>query len=94
MSDSYPRVALAIDPLRETLRADGAELEYLDSSSAIEIVFRLDLTHAQCAECVLPKEQLESVLLFAARKAVPGIRSVTVEDPRVAGSPTGKSGAC
>jgi hypothetical protein len=94
MPDSYSRVAPAIDPLLETLRADGAELEYLDSSSAIEIVFRLDLTHAQCAECVLPKEQLESVLLFAVQKAIPGIRSVTVEDPRVVGSSAGASGAC
>jgi hypothetical protein len=82
MPDAYSRVAPAIDPLRETLRADGAELEYVDWSAADEIVFRLDLTRAECAECVLPKEQLESVLLFAARKAVPSIQSVTVQDPR------------
>ena len=94
MLDSYSCVAPAIDPLLEMLRADGAELVYLDSSSANEIIFRLDLAHAQCAECVLPKEQLESVLLFAVQKAVPGIRSVTVEDPRVAGSSAGASGPC
>jgi hypothetical protein len=80
--DAYSRVAPAIDPLRETLRADGAELEYVDWSAADEIIFRLDLTSAECAECVLPKEQLESVLLFAARKAVPSVQSVTVQDPR------------
>ena len=86
MPDAYSRVAPTIEPLRETLRADGAELEYVDWSAADEITFRLDLSQSECAECVLPREQLESVLLFAARKAVPSVQSVIVRDPH-AGQP-------
>jgi hypothetical protein len=85
MPDISSRVAQAIDPLVETLRLDGAELEYLGSSAPGELAFRLDLTKAECADCVLPKEHLESVLLFAARKAEPDIQAVTVRDPRAAG---------
>lgn len=82
MPDTRSLVAPVLEPLRESLRADGAELAYVDSESDDEILFRLDLTDSTCEECVLPKEQLEQILLFTARKAVPGIRSVTVDDPR------------
>jgi hypothetical protein len=82
MSDTHSLLVPVLEPLRESLRADGAELEYIDSGSDEEILFRLDLTDSSCRECVLPKEQLEQILLFTARKAVPGIRSVTIDDPR------------
>jgi hypothetical protein len=81
--DTTTAVESVLRPLRETLSADGAELQYVSPPSGKEIVFRLDLANSNCQECVLPKEQLEELLLFAARKAVPGLRSVTVVDPRV-----------
>jgi hypothetical protein len=80
--DTVSAVESVLQPLRETLSADGAELQYLSPPSDEEIVFRLDLANSSCQECVLPKEQLEELLLFTARKAVPGLRSVTVVDPR------------
>ena len=85
MTDTVSAVESVLQQLRETLSADGAELQYLSPSSDEEIVFRLDLANSNCAECVLPKEQLEELLLFTARKAVPGLRSVTVVDPRADG---------
>lgn len=78
-------VESVLQPLRDTLRVDGAELSYASSPSDEEVVFELDLTNSTCAECVLPKEQLEELLLFTARKAVPGMRTVTVIDPRADG---------
>lgn len=71
----------ALQPLRESLQLDGADIELLgvDGGTA---ELALDVSNASCAECVLPRESLESVIVVALRKADPSIASARVRDPR------------
>lgn len=71
----------ALEPLRESLQLDGADIELLgvDGGTA---QLALDVSNASCAECVLPRESLESVVVVALRKADPSIAAARVRDPR------------
>jgi hypothetical protein len=71
----------ALQPLRESLQLDGADIELLQvSGGTAELA--LDVSKASCAECVLPRESLESVVVVALRKADPRIAAARVRDPR------------
>jgi hypothetical protein len=70
----------ALQPLRESLQLDGADIELLQvSGGTAELA--LDVSKASCAECVLPRESLESVV-GALRKSDPRIATARVRDPR------------
>ena len=71
----------ALQPLRESLQLDGADIELLGvQGGTAELA--LDVSNASCAECVLPRESLESVVVVALRKADPRIAAARVRDPR------------
>lgn len=71
----------AIESVRSILRADGADIELVgvtDDTASL----RLLIADANCAECVLPREMLEMVALDLMAPHVPGLRAVSIEDPR------------
>lgn len=80
-------LAAALDSARALVQADGADLELVgvdDDLGRVEL--RLLLVEAGCAECVMPQPFLEGVVLDILHEAVPTIRAVRVDDPRVRGS--------
>jgi hypothetical protein len=74
-------LASELDTLAETLREDGADLS-LDGVHAGTARIRLVLGPSTCAECVMPKEHLQSVLLAVLSKADATIAAVELADPR------------
>jgi len=75
---------LSLEALQEDLRADGAEL-LVDSLADGIARLRLVLRDADCAECIMPREHLERVVLITLRGSHPEIKRVEVQDPREAG---------
>ncbi|MGQ0805032.1 MAG: NifU family protein [Actinomycetota bacterium] len=81
-------LATAVDEARAIVHADGADFELVsvdDDQGRVEL--RLVLIAAGCAECVMPQQFLEGVVLDILREAVPTVRAVRVDDPRVDKSP-------
>ncbi len=75
-----------LEPLAESLRADGADLSlegFVDGTVRIRLVFGPDV----CEECILPKEHLETILMTALHQADPTVVAVQLEDPRERESP-------
>lgn len=72
----------AIAPLAEALDADGAAL-HLSAIEGSTVALRLSVTDATCAECVMPREALEELLLDAIVFAGHPVNRVRLEDPRV-----------
>jgi hypothetical protein len=72
---------VALQPLRDSLKLDGADIELVDVQGGTAQL-DLDVSNASCAECVLPRESLESVVVVALRKADPRIAAARVRDPR------------
>ena len=73
-----------LEPLAESLRADGADLR-LEGVVDGTVQIRLVLGPDACEECILPKEHLETVLMAALHKADPTVLAVRIEDPREQG---------
>jgi hypothetical protein len=74
----------AVDELRVNLQADGADLvieEWDDAAATLRL--RLLVDAAGCAECVLPKHDLEQVALYQIAARLPGVRRVEIDDPRL-----------
>jgi hypothetical protein len=74
-------IAAAASPVVDSLALDGVVLEFRERRRDAAY-FYLDLTRARCADCVVPREMLEQMLLARVRTAYPDIESVVVEDPR------------
>ena len=73
----------ALDEVRPLVEADGAGLVLATvDPEAGEVVLRLDLAQVSCLECVLPPELLHGMIADAFTRRVPGLATVTVEDPR------------
>jgi Fe-S cluster biogenesis protein NfuA len=76
-------VMSALDSVRDLIRPDGGDLELTGVGDLANVVrLRLVFRDAACAECIMPKAHLESVALAIMRKRLPGVESVTVDDPR------------
>jgi hypothetical protein len=72
----------AIEQVQALISADGARLEVLDESPEA-IHFRLDLTDAACADCVLPTRHLTNVVEDTLRRATGNTAlAVRIDDPR------------
>ena len=81
-------LATPLDVARAIVQADGADLELVGVDDGRgEVELRLLLVEAGCAECVMPQVFLEGVVLDILREAVPAVRAVRVDDPRVDKSP-------
>ncbi len=74
-------LAEALQPLIDIIRADGADMRLVDQSEdGVEL--QLDIKDAACAECVMPKQFLEGVVLTALQESQPWVRHVSIHDPR------------
>jgi Fe-S cluster biogenesis protein NfuA len=76
-------VTEVVDELRQMLQADGADLALVaadDASDRIELA--LDVSGANCAECVLPPDQLRDVIQASLQRRVPTEFELIVHDPR------------
>jgi hypothetical protein len=77
-------LAAAVDEARAVVQADGADFELVGVDDELgQVDLRLLLVEAGCAECVMPRQFLEGVVLDILHKAVPNVRAVRVDDPRV-----------
>jgi hypothetical protein len=72
---------LGLDEVRAIVQADGSDLE-LVGFDGTTLSLRLRIDDASCAECVMPSEHLERVALDVLSPSVPGLRRVSIDDPR------------
>jgi hypothetical protein len=78
-----------LEPAREVLRADGIDIELirLEGSTAH---LQLHVVDADCAECVLPRQMLELVVLDLLRPGHPELGAVCIVDPRETSAAAGE----
>ena len=74
-------VAAGLEPVREMIRLDGADLELVRVDGATAHL-RLVVEDASCSECVMPRTMLEAIALQMMQPLVPGLSAVAVDDPR------------
>ena len=77
----------ALAEFRPLLTNDGGDivLEDIDATTGTAAL-RLVIGPTACEECIIEPQMLHAILReFIADKAVPGLRDVTVIDPRLAG---------
>jgi Fe-S cluster biogenesis protein NfuA len=73
----------AIDEVSNLVRADGGDIEITGVDVATGAVrARLLIDTADCADCILPRHLLEEIVTGRLRRSVPGVRTVSIEDPR------------
>ena len=77
----------AVEELRPLVQADGADLllDHVDTDGG-RVTLRLDLDGVTCLECVLPPDPLHGMVVDAMSRRVPGLATVSIEDPRQDGS--------
>jgi len=67
----------------ELLGPDGARVEVVGWDDAeATLSLRLELESAECAECVVARPLLDTMLLDSLRRYVPAVRAVALDDPR------------
>jgi NifU-like domain len=77
------RVAEAVDEVGRVLRADGADLLLLEADpKTLRIRLELRLDTVDCADCVLPPNQLVETITQAIQRRVPGEFELVLDDPR------------
>lgn len=75
-------VAASLAPVRDLLRPDGADIEFVDVDEDVALL-RLMLESAQCTDvCVMPRKLLETLALQMMQPQVPGLAAVSIKDPR------------
>jgi hypothetical protein len=74
----------ALQPLIDIVRADGADMRLVEQSEDA-VGLQLDIKDATCAECVMPRQFLEGVVLTALQESQPWVRHVSIRDPREEG---------
>jgi hypothetical protein len=76
-------VEAAVAELRQIIQLDGVDL-VLSSVDSDVASFRLILEDASCADCVLPRDRLEVLLVDRLEEAKLPISKVVIDDPREA----------
>ena len=78
-----PGVDTGLSAVRELLGHDGADVEVTRWDDATGTLgLRLVLDSAECAECVVPRPLLDTLMLDTLRAHAPAIHSLDLEDPR------------
>ncbi|MGA7418260.1 MAG: hypothetical protein WB765_21865 [Acidimicrobiales bacterium] len=73
----------ALDELSELVRPDGGDIEITGMDAATGTVrARLLIDSAECADCILPRHLLEEIVTGRLRRSVPGVQTVSIDDPR------------
>jgi hypothetical protein len=76
-----PAAQAVLNELNEIVGADGAALVLRDATDST-VVLDLDLTGANCVECVLPHDLLVDIVRTRLTESDPDIRNVELRDPR------------
>jgi Fe-S cluster biogenesis protein NfuA len=71
----------ALDEARALVQADGGDMK-LRSIEGDSLNIDLVLEGASCAECVMPREFLEQIVLDMVKQKAPGVAAVRIDDPR------------
>jgi hypothetical protein len=82
MMSQTSNLADGLNDLRESLQADGADLEFKGVHDDVATV-RLVVGPETCLECIVPKPILEAVVLVALQRHDASIGRVEVIDPRL-----------
>ena len=83
MSATPAGLDAGLDAVAELLGPDGARvavLEWDETDGTLSL--RLELDGADCAECVVPRPLLDTMLLESLRRHAPTVRGLRLEDPR------------
>jgi Fe-S cluster biogenesis protein NfuA len=75
------QMAEALQSVRESLQADGADLEVLGLDGTVGRV-KLVVGPETCQECIMPRDFLEQMMLMNVQEVLPQVTRVEVEDPR------------
>ena len=76
-------VSAAVDELAGFLRADGADLLVREANpKTARIHLALDLGNVNCADCVLPPDELRVTITDALQRRIPGEFELVLDDPR------------
>jgi Fe-S cluster biogenesis protein NfuA len=82
--DAGTAVEVAVNDVRALVRPDGADFELVSvDQDAGHVHLKLVLEGANCEECVMPVELLQQIAQDVMSRQMPGIRTVTIDDPRV-----------
>jgi hypothetical protein len=71
----------ALAGVRALVAADGGDI-LVASTTADSVSLTLVLETAECAECVMPRQFLETVALDMMQPTLPALRAVVIDDPR------------
>lgn len=84
------RLRTALEGVRGLVQEDGGDLAMagFDAGSGT-LSLQLVLEGAECAECVMPREFLESIVRDEIAGAVPEVAAVQITDPREDDGPAG-----
>jgi Fe-S cluster biogenesis protein NfuA len=72
----------ALDEARALVQADGGDMRLVDIDPAGTVSLELVLEGASCAECVMPREFLEQIVLDMLKQKTPAVSAVAIDDPR------------
>ena len=75
------RAEAALSAVRELVAADGGDI-VVAATSDDTVHLTLVLETAECAECVMPRQFLETVALDLMQPHLPGLATVVIADPR------------
>lgn len=84
MGDDRPSgLDAGLDAVHALLGPDGAAVDVTGWDGATgTLALRLELESAECAECVVPRPMLDTVLLGSLREHAPSITAIELDDPR------------
>jgi Fe-S cluster biogenesis protein NfuA len=71
----------ALDEARALVQADGGDMK-LRGIDGDTLKIDLVLEGASCAECVMPREFLEQIVLDMVKQKAPAVAAVSIDDPR------------
>ena len=74
-------MSLDLSPAQSVLEADGVALELIELDGEVAHL-AMSIVDADCADCVLPREYLEPVVLDLLRTSRPTLEAVRIDDPR------------
>ena len=71
----------ALEEARALVQADGGDMEVVGVDDST-VSIRLILEGASCAECVMPRDFLEQIVLDMLKQKIPAVSAVSIDDPR------------
>jgi Fe-S cluster biogenesis protein NfuA len=74
-------VEKALDGLRQGFQADGADLTIV-SATASQVTIKLTGNDETCWDCIVPPDQLRTVIDSVLRRSVGAVEEIDLIDPR------------